>query len=51
MIGVANGIAIKITSDIVVRIAGGIGGVAVAIAIAIGWADFGLIAKPLRVYI
>jgi hypothetical protein len=55
-IGVADGTAIEITGDTAVRIAGDaavgrIGGVAIAVAVAIGWADFGLIAKPLRVYI
>ena len=50
-IGVANGAAIEITGDTAVGIAGGIGGVAVAVAVAIGWADFGPIAKPSRVCI
>jgi hypothetical protein len=58
-IGVAGGVAIEITGDTAVgiagdaavRIASGISGVAVAVAVAIGWADFRLIAKPLRVCI
>ena len=51
LIGVADGAAIETTGDTAVGIASGIGGVAIAIAVAIGWANFGPIAKPSRVCI